>query len=273
MSTPIKAIIFDGDDTLWECGEYYRGAERKFREIVSKRTGLTPEFCHRLFELIDGHMITLPDGFDKERFPTTFMATSVALDVIGPNVSCHTLSYAEEAYDIGNSIYEEAYPLYPGVREMLELLSKTSTKLILNTKGADDVQYKKVVDNDVEQYFDDVVITLAKNKEHLQSILDKHDLYPEEVLCVGDSAVDDVTTPQDLGCWTVWISDTHPDNFKPTWIYEEGIKEIHPNWWTESSADLPKVLEVFEGQLIEFLLDFKQPAGIGPLIRSIPTSS
>ncbi|MCH7827399.1 MAG: HAD hydrolase-like protein [Bacteroidetes bacterium] len=154
----------------------------------------------------------------------------MALDAIGAHspLDSYTINNAWNAHHIGKSIFKEDYSLFPGVREMLELLSRTSTKLILNTKGADDVQHRKVVINAVEQYFDDVVITLAKNKEHLQNILDKHDLRPEEVLCVGDSAVDDIIAPQDLGCWTVWISDIHPDNFKPKWIYEEGIKEIHP---------------------------------------------
>ena len=251
-----------------ECGKYYRAAEEKFRDIISARTKLPPEFCASLFRLIDGHMMTLPNGFEIERFPNAFLAASMALDAIGAHspLDSYTINNAWNAHHIGKSIFKEDYSLFPGVREMLELLSKTDTMLILNTKGPNDLQRRKISINAINQYFDDVVISLTKNKAILLDILIKHDLLPEEVLCVGDSARDDIMVPQDLGCWTVWINDSHPDNYKPSWVYEEGVGKFRPNWWTEFVADLPKVLETSEGPLIEFLLNFKQPIATGVMV-------
>ena len=252
MSTPLKAIIFDGDDTLWECGQYYREAEEKFFDAVTKRTGLPYEFCKRMFQLIDGQMATLPDGFAKDRFPTVFEATSMALDVMSPNPT-YILTDAQDAYNIGNSIYNEDYPLYPCVKVMLFLMKCTNTKLILNTKGDYEVQDRKVKINRIRNLFDDVVITLKKDKSHLQAILEKYDLRPEEVLCVGDSVVDDILVPQSLGCKTVWISDVGPIDFEPSWVYEEGVGQFCPDWWTASVASMLDILNVQDTEFVEFM--------------------
>lgn len=274
MSTPIKAIIIDGDDTLWECSRYYKEAMQGFNELAAKHTGLPLEFCNEMFQVIDGLSVTLPDGFTRERFPDVFRASYMALAAIADTEES-ILRIADEAYNIGDRVYYAEYPLYPGVKELLRMLGRTHTKIILNTKGDDEVQMRKIKMNGVEEYFDDIYITLVKDADHFQKILDTHDLDPKEVLSVGDSMRDDIILPQSLGVWTVWISDHSPEMFKPSWVYEKnvGVDNPQPNWWTPSVANLLNALGTHQDkQLFTFEVDLVQTSVPDSLVTACGTT-
>lgn len=252
----IKAIIFDGDDTLWECGSYYRDAEEAFVEATSKRTGISEEICRNVLMFLDGLLAQMDNGFAKERFPQSFQASALALDAMANNVTPikhwltndmwddpDSITFAQRMYTIANQVYNQPFSIYDGIHEFLHWLTNKKILLFLNTKGADEVQNPKINDNNLRSYFDEIFVTLKKDTDHLQSILNEWDLNPEEVLCVGDSMVDDIFIPQSLGCKTVWISDHSPNNFKPSWAYEEQLNDVPtPDWWTPRVSHLESVL-------------------------------
>ncbi len=250
----IKAIIFDGDDTLWECGTYYRDAEHQFVVDASARTGISKTICRNVLQFVDGQLALFPNGFAKERFPQSFQASALALEAMANNIisevdfenpESSSVDFAYEMYKIGYSVYNQPYPLYGGVLALLSWLQRTNVSIILNTKGADDVQNPKIDDNNIRSFFDGIYVTLKKDEDHLQHILDQERLNPKEVLSVGDSMVDDISVPRALGCKTVWISDHSSKDFVPSWDYEKQLDNIPlPNWWTPSVTNLPEILEV-----------------------------
>lgn len=238
MTRNYKALVFDGDDTLWACSKYYWQCRDNLVEFQVKRTGLDPEIVASLYSVIDGQMLRLPGAFGRIRFPRTFQAISLALDGMLGNEP--NLEASEKSFEIGNAVFEAEYPIFPGVWALLkELKADYDVLIIINTKGDAEVQERKVSKNDLQGLINGLYITLNKDIAHLESILRNHDLQPEEVLCIGDSMRDDVITSDKVGCDTLWISDHSPHHFKPRWEYEAQIKApVQPTYWLKKVADM-----------------------------------
>lgn len=238
MTRNYKALVFDGDDTLWACSKYYWQCRDNLVEFQVKRTGLDPEIVASLYSVIDGQMLRLPGAFGRIRFPRTFQAISLALDGMLGNEP--NLEASEKSFEIGNAVFEAEYPIFPGVYDVLEeLKADYEVLVIVNTKGDLKVQSRKVLLNGLQDLIDGLHITLNKDVAHLESILNTHDLQPEEVLCIGDSMRDDVITSDKVGCDTLWISDHSPHHFKPRWEYEAQIKApVQPTYWLKKVADM-----------------------------------
>ena len=233
----IKAIIFDLDDTIVECAKYYWDVRDRFIKEVSNRTGVNYEFCAKLFSIIDGHMLKLSGSFNRDRFPTTFRATSLALDAIAKIPI--DIDASERAYKLGNSVFDAEYAIFDGVYQTLTELKNDGYLLILNTKGDEEVQTSKLEKNNIKHFFDAIYISQTKNANFLRKILRDFNLTPDEALCVGDSMRDDVATPTEVGCPTVFISTTSPLEWRPRWEYEaQGNGFVNPTYWITTLAEL-----------------------------------
>ena len=237
-SVPIRAVIFDADDTLWECGEYYIDRWDRYIDGEVERTGLDREFIASIFFFFDGKLVELPDGFTRDRFPRTFYVTSMALDaILGDEPD---LGAASRAYRLGDSVYDAEYAMYPNVREMLEKMKADypDVQRIALTKGSYNEQLAKFEKNDLSHLFDSIYIRSVKNETEFQLVLMENRLMSAEVLVVGDSMKDDIIVPKNIGCRTVWTSTTKLEDWKPSWIYEDGTTPIPPDWQIDSVADL-----------------------------------
>lgn len=233
-----KALVFDGDDTLWQCSKYYWQCRDNLVEFQVKRTGLNPETVASLYSVIDGQMLKLPGAFGRDRFPRTFQAISLALDGMLGNEP--DLAASEVSFEIGDAVFDAEYPIFQGVWSMLtELKNDYDVLVIINTKGDVVVQERKVSLNKLHGLIDGLHITLNKDVAHLESILKTHDLQPNEVLCIGDSMRDDVITSNAVGCDTLWISNHSPHHFKPRWEYEAQIEApVQPTYWLKKVVDM-----------------------------------
>lgn len=233
----INTFVIDFDDTLAACGIYYFSAMKKFSELAAARTGLDAEFCHQLLDKIDGAMTNLPEAFSRDRFPTSFKATSLALDVIG-NVDVDLVA-AIQAFKIADSVFHEKYLIYPGVREALSELKARGATLVLNTKGDQHVQRMKIQNNNLETLFHHIYVTPVKDIPYYENMLSKLQLRPENTAFVGDSMRDDIIAPNSLGARTVFVSTKPPSEWKAKWSYEAHIdKPIDPTWWISKFADI-----------------------------------
>ena len=233
MKTPITTLIVDGDDTLWVCGQYYFGAMKKFADEAAARVGLPSAFCRSMLDAIDGGMTSLPGAFNRDRFPTSFRATSLALDAISGRQADEEA--ADAAWHIGDSVFSEPYPIYPGVRDALNDLKARGVRLILNTKGPDDVQWRKIHKNHLENVFNAIYVTLTKDVPHYQKIIAEQGLDPFVTAVVGDSMRDDIIAPNSLGFKTILVNAKSPDEWKPKWSYEAKVDgPIDPTFWIKT---------------------------------------
>lgn len=237
MNTNIRTLIIDGDNTLWECGAYYLEKQDKFGDIVSQETGIPKEICINILKHIDVESIKLPGGFSRVRFPRSFAAASMALDLLAEKEPHY--DRAAEMFHLGDSVFTAEYPLYPGVHNTLQQYKDAGYKLVLYTKGELDVQKYKINKNDVGQYFgNNVYITLVKDKPYLQNMVRELGDSTNSIAVIGDSLRDEISPANELGMVSVFIS----GRANGGWAYEN--KETTPTYEISSFSELPKILPV-----------------------------
>lgn len=233
----IQNIIFDFDDTLADCGIYYREQQTKFVEYQSTRTGLSPELIGKLRETIDLHFTSTPDGFNRVRFPRSFASTSMTIDVMLGNKVDEVAAY--QSFQLGDEVFNATYPLCQGVAEMLTEYRDAGYTLFLLTKGDFQVQTRKIQLNQLYRWFerDRIYIVPQKTPEALQTVLFNHRLDPKTTVVVGDSIRDDIANAYTMKCEAIWVSGRHNAH----WAYENTNIEIGRS--IENAADLSSLLD------------------------------
>lgn len=236
-----RNIIFDLDDTLADCGVYYKAQHQKFAEYQHERTGLSVELIKRLREDIDVNFTQTADGFSRVRFPRSFASTSMTIDVMLGNKVDDVAAY--QSFELGDEVFNATYPLCEGVTDMLTTYRDAGHTLLLLTKGDFEVQSRKIVMNDLHDWFDKdrMYIVPQKTPQSLQSVLDDHNLSPKNTVVVGDSLRDDIANAFAVGCDAVWVSGRH----NTAWAYENTHVEVTHS--VECAADLTQLLDPTTG--------------------------
>lgn len=224
------------DDTLLLCSPYYVKCLEEFSKFTAERTGLTEKMCRDMLNAVDLVSTQMPDAFNAARFPLSFEAASVTLDIIR-NQGIDFQS-ARKCYEIGESVFDAPYPLFEQVEDTLHLYNHAGYNLILCSKGDPKVQLpNKFYRHRLDRFFplDNVHIVQKKDEEEMRKIIAAHNLNVNETIMVGDSIRDDVGMAHAVGMKAVHVS-----KMKPTWAYENGKNE--PDYTIEQFKDLPKVL-------------------------------
>jgi putative hydrolase of the HAD superfamily len=219
----IDALICDMDDTLLPCGIFYKDRREKLIDYHVGRTGLPAALVNKVFDGIDLGSTELANGFSKERYPRSFEACSVALDVIlGHPI---TNLARKKSYEIGRSVFDAPYYLFDQVWETLERFKKAGVKLYLITKGDEEVQQKKIKKNHLDFMFPLTHIHIVPKKgiAQLHEIGTLHKMDYGRTVYVGDSLKDDIYPATELGMQPVLIR--HPD--VPLWSYDHE-KSVNP---------------------------------------------
>jgi putative hydrolase of the HAD superfamily len=216
-----KHLIFDLDNTLVDCSVYYKSAQREFAERCANRLDINVEFAERVLASIDLLCTELDHGFSRMRFPRSFAAASVALDIITGNKVDERAS--EEAYLLGDEVFSAPYPMYEGAKDVLTRLVELDHQLYLLTKGDSAVQMEKVYKNNLLNWFKlERIYVVPKKTEHsIYRILNDHGIEPEDATMIGDSLRDDIGSAVKAGINSIWVRGSA--NFD--WAYEN---ENHP---------------------------------------------
>lgn len=199
-------LIFDLDNTLVECGQYYLDASDEFAAYQADRTGCTIQFALDLCGVIDLEMAKRPGGFRRDRFPTSFKATSYALDAIAgllPNPDAGKISYW-----IGDEVFRAPYTPYDGVFETLDYYANGGWQLVLLTKGDAEVQTRKINMHGFDRWFptEQQFITLSKNPEYLHRVMRAVNATPSHTWVIGDSIRDDIGPALEVGVGAVEVN-------------------------------------------------------------------
>ncbi len=107
-------------------------------------------------------------------------------------------------FDFGYTLYDPtSKTLYPGALEVLEKL-KGKYKLAVASRTDNVVKrHQELHDLEVGKYFDVIEVVPEGTNKDLQSILEKFNLKPEEVMVVGDRLTSEITQGNKLGMKTV----------------------------------------------------------------------
>jgi putative hydrolase of the HAD superfamily len=196
-----KAIIFDGDDTIWAIQPLFDSAKAQFATIVNNK--LEIEYSEALAKLDEIDLANVAKfGFSPYRFPTSLVDTLVFL--YGSKGLTPSDSEKKQVYLLGSSIFEQTPELLPGAEDVLVTLSR-SFRLILYTLGDPGIQEKFIDKLNIRHFFDDsIYVVPEKNSHQLLKILEANDLVPQEVWVVGNSLRSDINPALRLGIRCIW---------------------------------------------------------------------
>jgi putative hydrolase of the HAD superfamily len=202
-------IIFDGDDTLWYTMPIYTKAKQEFFDEMFA-LGFDPEEVERTFEQIDAQNVSR-FGFSKRRFPTSMEETY--------QLFCRKHRFPlDEAVrgkiiNIGISVFAKPPTLSSDVERVLNLLHRRY-KLILATKGDQEVQQAKIDQTGLSPFFSSIYILAHKTTEELRTIAEECELNIFDSWVVGDSLKSDINPGLQVGFKAIWLR-------TDTWSYEK----------------------------------------------------
>ncbi len=206
MSHLLPTLIFDLDNTLVECGQYYLSAQVELIRRQSVRTDIKPEIIKELFTTIDLQSTKLERGFSRDRFPRSFSATVAVLDAMRGRTPDNDEMKA--MWLIGDDVFYAPYTPYDGVESTLQAYKDGGWQLLLCSKGQYEVQKRKIAINGFERFFDptEQYITLVKSPEYLQQIIVAKQIDVGNSWYIGDSMRDDIGPALAVGMKAVEVA-------------------------------------------------------------------
>ncbi len=204
MAGSIKAVVFDLDDTLYDCSGTLLEASRQRAAQALVDAGL-PMTVDQALEL---------QAQLAEQYGPHFLV----FDEIARryDLSQEAVDRAFRAY---NRDEVEAIEPFPDVLPTLAYLREEGILCFLLTSGIHRRQSSKIERLGLEDAFDEVVINDVDRgglmSECMRYLMDKHHLRPEETMIVGDRPQEEIRVGNDLGMLTVQMMHGRFSEFEP----------------------------------------------------------
>ncbi len=211
----VRAIVFDGDDTLWRTEPLYDKARQRARTIV-EQAGLVGALWEERERRQDVANVARL-GYSMLRFPLS--CVEAYEQIRAETGSAPDPEVARAVAEAARTAFEEAAPLVPHARETLEALRNRGLRLILLTKGDPGLQRQRVEQSGLAPMFDVIEIVDAKTPEAFAAVLAQLGVAPSEALSVGNSIPSDVVPSLAAGLQPVWI-DAH------VWEHEQRTGDV-----------------------------------------------
>jgi putative hydrolase of the HAD superfamily len=205
----VRAILFDGDDTLWETERLYDEARARGRSIVES-AGLDGEAWEARERLLDVENVGRM-GHAMDRFPTSCVQAYHEVCAAAGGVVDDGVQRAVEA--AARQVFEQRAPLVKGAKATLLELRARGYTLGLLTKGDPLVQARRIEQSGLGGLFEVIDIVEEKTPESIISVLGRLGASRSEAITVGNSVRSDVLPSLAAGVTPVWI-DAH------VWEYE-----------------------------------------------------
>ncbi len=225
-----KAVIFDLDDTLYDCsGTLVHSRRLKAAGIIAKAIGCSEKEAYELQHDLDEDSALSGDLYEE-------IARRYSLPA----------SFTEEINKAFSEVGIGGIKPFTGVMDTLKNLKDKGILLFLVTVGKPEEQEKKVCVLGLEGFFDEIIMLHATTngsdakKASFKEILDSHDLKAEEVLCVGDRMDRELKVAKELGIPTVMVR--HGRHYRRFTSNSMGDNKDVPDTYIESVADLPNIL-------------------------------
>lgn len=203
--TPLTAIGFDADDTLWQNEQFFRLTEQRFADLLKD---------HGDPELIGKHLLEAERrnlaiyGFGIKGFTLSMIET--AIEVTAGNVPA---SVIQEILLAGREMLHHPVECLPEVPETLERLAGKH-RLILVTKGDLFDQERKLAQSGLGDFFHAIEIVSGKHAATYDRIFRQHGNGPAAAMMVGNSLKSDVLPAIEAGAHGVFV----PHDL--TWVLE-----------------------------------------------------
>jgi len=219
ISARVKAIIFDLDDTLYDCSG----------TLVLKSKKLAAKIISKAIKCSDAEALKLQLELEDRLGPKADIAREIANLYNLPEEFCKEITNTINTLEIEGTI------LFPDTMDSINELRRIGYKLFLVTFGNREMQEKKIKTLGLENSFDEINITESpRGKEKcFKEILTKYDLKPEQVLCVGDKIKDEIEVGKRLGMSTALMKHGRHYHF-----YKSEINDGEPYLHITKVSDL-----------------------------------
>ncbi|OHB50465.1 MAG: hypothetical protein A2106_05640 [Planctomycetes bacterium GWF2_40_8] len=221
LSNRIKAIIFDLDDTLYDCSG----------TLVLKSKKLASKIISKAIKCSEAEALRLQLELEERLGPKADISREIANLYNLPEEFCREISNTINTLEVEDAI------LFPDAIDAINELKRIGYKLFLVTLGKKEWQERKIKVLGLENVFDEIIITdnpLGKEK-CFKEILIKYNLVPEHVLCVGDKIKDEIEVGKRLGMSTALMKHGRHYNF-----YKSEINDSEPYTYITKISDLLK---------------------------------
>ena len=207
----IKAVIFDLDDTLFDCTGLLVSNARKRAAKAMVESGVN---------------LSEKELIEEQKRLNELNPTSNVFQIIAEKYSEKNKDeIAKKAIDAYNSDSVEEIHLFSGAKELFEKLKEKKTKLILITSGITKRQQKKIKLLKLESFFDEIFIhdveTGPEKEDFFREVLKRFNLKPKEVLSVGDRIHSEIRIANLLGMNSVRLLHGRFSKVKAKNILEE----------------------------------------------------
>ncbi|MBT3881335.1 MAG: HAD-IA family hydrolase [Candidatus Scalindua sp.] len=207
ISDQVEAIIFDLDDTLYDCSG----------TLVLKSKELAAKIISKAIKCSEAEALKLQLELEGRLGPKADITREIS--------SLYNLSeeFCTEVSEAINDLNLEDTVLFPDAMDSINELKRVGYKLFLVTFGTREMQEKKIKVLGLEKKFDEIIITEnSRGKEKcFKEILAKYDLEPKQVLCVGDKIKDEIDVGKRLGMSTALMKHGRHYHFYKSEINDE----------------------------------------------------
>lgn len=199
--SPVQAVVFDGDDTLWTTEQLYDDARAAARNIVVAQ-GIDGTEWEILERRIDVENVAIL-GFGFERFPTSCVQAYEQLCAktgkqIDPRIS-------DKIREAACSVFYCEPQVAVGARNALSSLRQHGFKLALLTKGDPELQLRRVESSGLKDCFDVIKVVVDKTPEVIRELLTCLGVGIESACMVGNSARSDILPALATGMRAIWV--------------------------------------------------------------------
>lgn len=219
----IKAVVFDADDTLWDCQSHFVEVEEDYASLLAEYGVDKEKAKRRLFETECRNMPLL--GFGVKAFTISLIENANAMTdgrIGGEGI--------RRILELGRSLLTLPATPLDGVVEVLESLShRGGLKLAVFTKGELLDQHGKLERSGLSHYFDYVKVVNDKTPDAVRLLCRELGIEPEEMLMVGNSFKSDVIPAVETGAYAIHVP------AKRIWQYEHVKAYAHPRVRTISN--------------------------------------
>jgi putative hydrolase of the HAD superfamily len=203
------AIIFDGDDTLWETQMFYDQAKERFYDLM-KAQGFSRDAARQKFSTVSISNVE-NYGLSRNRFLVSMREVyEYFCYLYSRPVNSIVLTEIDEICFIMFNIKPR---LIEGADQLLCQLRFTY-KLFLYTSGEIEVQEKKIETLAISKYFDDIFIVNRKNHTELMKIVNSQRLNIDKTWMIGNSVRSDINPALRMGLRCIWIA-------RGSWEYDD----------------------------------------------------
>jgi len=206
---PLRAVLFDLDDTLHDDTlTYRRAAEATANAVAAERGVAASELVAAYVAEADKFWQTLsPAAFDRSLVGLRETMWGAALRAVGITDASLAVVCASEY----NRFRREYLELWPGALELLGRLRARGLKLAMITNGMSETHRDKIAILRLEDAFDEIFIAdevgMIKPDPRIFTLAaERLGVAPQACAMVGDRLERDVRGGNDAGMYTVWMN-------------------------------------------------------------------